>query len=186
MNSYGSRYGKCDIVVFLLRKPLSLKKRGVCNGLRINRYQNTSKPKWSLVMVWCTPSRNAIGLVVTNPMVNRRVLTQKMHRQLCLACVSWCRGAGITTFSMPMSFFASYYSASSTRANGPGPLLGRKKSKQHITFMLCTNVDGSKHLAPLMIGKAQRPRCFGSATPGEEGIDYELNAKAWMTTIFLR
>ena len=47
---------------------------------------------------------------------------------------------------------------------------------------MCTNVDGFEHLASLMVRKAERLRCYGGAIPGEEGIDYEVSAKPWMTT----
>ena len=94
MSSYSSGFGSVVLRPSFSRKPLSLEMRGVCSGHWINRYQNSSKPIWSLVMVGCTLLINAIGFAVTNPMARRRVQTQNVHGQLCLYCVSWRHGTG--------------------------------------------------------------------------------------------
>ena len=47
--------------------------------------------------------KKAMGLAVTNSMIRKRMVTKKVHGELCLGCVSWLRGTGTTTFSMPMS-----------------------------------------------------------------------------------
>jgi len=84
--------------------------------------------------------------------------------------------------------FGLYYTAAPTSTIGPGPLLGRKKSKERITFLVCANVDGSEYVPPLMIGRARRPRCFDGLDPTDIGIeDYDYGGKAWMNTaIFFR
>ena len=83
--------------------------------------------------------------------------------------------------------FGLYYSASPTQTIGPGPIPGNNKSKKRVTFLVCSNVDGTEYIPPLMIGKAKRPRCFHGFTGAELGIDYDNGTKAWMTTaIFTR
>ena len=74
--------------------------------------------------------------------------------------------------------FGLAYSAAPTRSIAPGILKGRKHSNQLATFLICANVDETEYLSPLMIGRAQRPRCFGGKTPNEMGLDYEYNKKA--------
>lgn len=57
---------------------------------------------------------------------------------------------------------------------------GGKHSKERLTVLLAVNMDGSKKLKPLVIGKAMKPRCF----KGVKSLptDYRANKKAWMTT----
>jgi len=43
------------------------------------------------------------------------------------------------------------------------------------------NADGSKKLAPLIIGKANKPHAFKNKMGVELGFNYRHNAKAWMT-----
>nr|XP_014352132.1 PREDICTED: tigger transposable element-derived protein 4-like [Latimeria chalumnae] len=56
---------------------------------------------------------------------------------------------------------------------------GGKHSKESITLLVGSNMDGSEKLKLLVIGKAKQPRCFKGvkALP----VDYEGNTKAWMT-----
>ncbi|XP_064461997.1 tigger transposable element-derived protein 6-like [Ornithodoros turicata] len=54
---------------------------------------------------------------------------------------------------------------------------GGKNSKLRITVLLCTNMDGSDRRLPFVIGKYQKPRCFGHYVP----VRYRHNKKAWMT-----
>ncbi|XP_064417988.1 tigger transposable element-derived protein 4-like [Latimeria chalumnae] len=56
---------------------------------------------------------------------------------------------------------------------------GGKHSKERITLLVGSNMDGSEKLKLLVIGKAKQPRCFKGvkALP----VDYEGNTKAWMT-----
>lgn len=37
---------------------------------------------------------------------------------------------------------------------------GRKIAKQRITFLLCSNADGSHKVTPLVVGKSAKPRCL--------------------------
>ena len=78
-----------------------------------------------------------------------------------------------------------YYTASPNSTIALAPLSGRKKSKERVTFLVCSNVDGTDTIPPLMIGKARRPRCFQGVNPKQLGIDYDYGPKAWMnSTIF--
>ena len=36
----------------------------------------------------------------------------------------------------------------------------KKKSKDRLTVLLCTNADGSEKMTPVLIGKSQNPRCM--------------------------
>ncbi|XP_006005322.1 tigger transposable element-derived protein 4-like [Latimeria chalumnae] len=56
---------------------------------------------------------------------------------------------------------------------------GGKHSKERITLLVGSNMDGSEKLKLLVFGKAKQPRCSNGvkALP----VDYEGNTKAWMT-----
>lgn len=56
---------------------------------------------------------------------------------------------------------------------------GGKLSKERVTLLLATNMDGSEKLKILMIGKSEKPRCF--RTVKWLPVDYVANSKAWMT-----
>ncbi|KIO21035.1 hypothetical protein M407DRAFT_40793, partial [Tulasnella calospora MUT 4182] len=58
---------------------------------------------------------------------------------------------------------------------------GKKVDKHRLTYALTTNADGSEVFPPLIIGHAQRPRCFQKKSGKELGFDYWWNKKAWMT-----
>lgn len=56
---------------------------------------------------------------------------------------------------------------------------GRKIRKERISFMLCSNADGSHKVTPLVIGKSKNPRCFnGFKSP----LVYDFSKNAWMTS----
>lgn len=56
---------------------------------------------------------------------------------------------------------------------------GRKIQKEKVSFLLCSNVDGSHKTTPLIIGKSANPRCFkGFNNP----LKYDHSKKAWMTS----
>lgn len=58
---------------------------------------------------------------------------------------------------------------------------GGKKSKERITVLVGSNMDGSEKIPLLIIGKSKKPRCFKSA---KIPVEYEANKKAWMTSKF--
>ena len=58
---------------------------------------------------------------------------------------------------------------------------GVKGNKVRLTYQFVANADGSTKLAPLIIGKAYKPRAFKKKTGEELGFYYRNNAKAWMT-----
>ncbi|XP_066137377.1 jerky protein homolog-like [Euwallacea fornicatus] len=61
---------------------------------------------------------------------------------------------------------------------------GIKTEKQRITFLACTNANGSHKIKPLVIGKAQNPRSFKNF---KVPVDYDCSKTAWMTSgIFLK
>jgi DDE superfamily endonuclease/Tc5 transposase DNA-binding domain/CENP-B N-terminal DNA-binding domain len=61
------------------------------------------------------------------------------------------------------------------------PVKGKKKDKERITILLCTNATGTDKLKPLVIGKSAKPRCFKNIQKENLGTKYEANKKAWMT-----
>ena len=63
-----------------------------------------------------------------------------------------------------------------------GAIKGKKVSKAHLTFALCTNVTGTERLEPFVIGKSKRPRCFGMHFEAETLVHYRSNKTAWMTS----
>ncbi|XP_052564774.1 tigger transposable element-derived protein 4-like [Culex pipiens pallens] len=58
---------------------------------------------------------------------------------------------------------------------------GGKYSKQRITVLCATNMDGSDKLPLLVIGKSKKPRCFKNVK--SLPVIYESNSKAWMTSL---
>ena len=59
---------------------------------------------------------------------------------------------------------------------------GTKKAKTRITLALTANADGSDKLKPMVIGNAQKPRCFKHFNASLH-CDYYSNKKAWMTAV---
>lgn len=56
---------------------------------------------------------------------------------------------------------------------------GRKIRKERVSFMLCSNADGSNKVTPFVIGKSKNPRCFkGFKNP----LVYDYSKNAWMTS----
>ena len=57
-------------------------------------------------------------------------------------------------------------------------MLRREKSKERITAMVCANMDGSKKVPLLSIGKFEKPWCFRGikCLP----VNYKVNWKAGM------
>ncbi len=83
--------------------------------------------------------------------------------------------------------FGLCYSAAPKSTIGPGRLPGRKVNKDRATFLVCTNVDGSESLPPLLVGRARRPRCFGRGEEEVLNFEYDYGEKGWMNTmIFTR
>ncbi|KAF0714158.1 Aste57867_4014 [Aphanomyces stellatus] len=71
------------------------------------------------------------------------------------------------------------YQPNTTISNEPRS--GVKKDKSRISVALAANADGTDKLPLFFIGKAKRPRCFGTMSADELGYLYRNNRKAWMT-----
>lgn len=56
---------------------------------------------------------------------------------------------------------------------------GRKTAKDRVTFLLCSNADGSNKVTPMVIGKSAKPRCFKGF---ENPVVYSSSRSAWMTS----
>ncbi len=59
-------------------------------------------------------------------------------------------------------------------------LQGRKRNLDRITFLRCSNADGTERLPPLVVGRAKQLQCFGDESPSAFGFDYTAGPKAWM------
>lgn len=57
---------------------------------------------------------------------------------------------------------------------------GGKRSKDRVTALVATNMDGSDKRKLTVIGKSQRPRCFKDMH--RMPVEYRANTKAWLTT----
>lgn len=60
------------------------------------------------------------------------------------------------------------------------PLRGRKKAKEHIVVLICSNANGSERFEPMFIGTAGEQRFFMEKSGRELGLDYHHIKKAWM------
>ncbi|XP_014668922.1 PREDICTED: uncharacterized protein LOC106810154 isoform X2 [Priapulus caudatus] len=56
-----------------------------------------------------------------------------------------------------------------------------KWSKARVTVVLCANAVGDKETA-MVVGKAEKPRCFGRLDRTDLPVDYCANKMAWMTS----
>ena len=57
---------------------------------------------------------------------------------------------------------------------------GGKKSKERVTFLLCTNVDGSQKMPVFALGRFAQPRSFRGVKTIP--VEYSANASSWMTS----
>ena len=57
------------------------------------------------------------------------------------------------------------------------------QSKDHMSLLLCTNMNGSEKLNPVQIGKTARPTVLKKhgVTFKDLGVEYFWNQKGWMT-----
>ncbi|KAJ8871832.1 hypothetical protein PR048_028172 [Dryococelus australis] len=56
---------------------------------------------------------------------------------------------------------------------------GGKRNKEHLTILLCCNIDGSEKINPLTIGKSKNQRVFKGHTMLP--CQYDFNKKTWIT-----
>ncbi len=73
-----------------------------------------------------------------------------------------------------------FYNSPPQTTTGAAPVARRKRSKDRITVLFCTNADGSARLPPLVVDSSQQPRAFGGATGAALGFDYHASSKAWV------
>ena len=55
-----------------------------------------------------------------------------------------------------------------------------KKSKERVTFLLCTNMDGSQKMPVFALGRFAQPRSFRGVKTIP--VEYSANASSWMTS----
>ncbi|XP_042148759.1 tigger transposable element-derived protein 6-like, partial [Ixodes scapularis] len=61
------------------------------------------------------------------------------------------------------------------------PVAGNKRSKERITVGFLCNASGAHKWKPIVVAKAERPRCFGKTFDPNMYCSYNCNKKAWMT-----
>lgn len=59
---------------------------------------------------------------------------------------------------------------------------GHKSEYARLTFLACTNGDGSEKFPLMAVGKVPKPSSFKGKTGAEHGFDYVHNKKAWVTS----
>jgi len=79
-----------------------------------------------------------------------------------------------------------FFSMAPDRTIASTQIQGVKQDKRRITLALTTNADGSEYISPLIIGHANKPRCFKKKSGKELGFNYISNKKAWMTALFFQ
>nr|XP_006010436.1 PREDICTED: tigger transposable element-derived protein 6-like [Latimeria chalumnae] len=84
-------------------------------------------------------------------------------------CIYNCDKTGLYYHSLPDGTYVSKREKVS----------GGKKTKEHLTSLLCPKQTGSHKVKPLMIGKSKNPRCFKNVRTFP--TDYKNSANAWMT-----
>jgi hypothetical protein len=77
---------------------------------------------------------------------------------------------------------ALFSCAAPSRGIGTHESGGVKSDKTRMTYVFCSNMDGSYKRAPLIIGHAKHPLCFERhRSVADYGFDYHNNKNAWMT-----
>ena len=59
---------------------------------------------------------------------------------------------------------------------------GWKKAMDRVTVLCCTNMTGTDKKKLVVIGKARKPKCFGSVSVEKLPVTYYANTNAWMTS----
>jgi len=77
---------------------------------------------------------------------------------------------------------ALFYKLLPNKTLADGPVEGKKINKDRITVAIIANADGSERIRPIVIGKRQKPRCFGKWNPNSI-VSYYFNSNAWMTQV---
>lgn len=95
------------------------------------------------------------------------------EKQLSLHQVFNCDESGLNYRLLPEATLAASFEKSAA---------GRKKSKEQVTFNVCSNASGTVKLPLQIIGKAKRPRCFKGVDLRLLPVNYCNQKNSWMTT----
>jgi hypothetical protein len=62
---------------------------------------------------------------------------------------------------------------------------GSKENERRLTYITCSNADGTHKVESWVIGRFKKPRCFKDIDykPDGVGIKYRANKNAWMTAV---
>lgn len=82
-------------------------------------------------------------------------------------------------FNLDKSAF--FYCTAASTTISKSNIAYRKKQKKRLTVAIASNTDGSTKLPLMFVSTARRPRCFGSISTAELGVDYTSAPKGWMT-----
>ena len=74
--------------------------------------------------------------------------------------------------------FRLQYKSAPTTTIGPGRIPGRKKHNERLTFVVCTNGNGSEQLPKLVTGQSRKARRFNGREDWYLGYDYHHTKKA--------
>ena len=81
---------------------------------------------------------------------------------------------------------ALFYRMESDRGLATKRLEGRKKDKERLTVVACTNANGTDKVPLWIIGKFASPRCFKNVNLANIGCHYRNSKRAWMDNYLFR
>jgi hypothetical protein len=81
---------------------------------------------------------------------------------------------------------AYFYNLAPDKTIARRQIEGAKKDKIRLTIALTCNTTGTDRFELLILGHAEKPRCFKKKTARELGFYYMSNTKAWMTAQFFQ
>ena len=81
---------------------------------------------------------------------------------------------------------AYFYNLAPNKTIARQQVEGAKKDKTRLTIAVTCNATGTDPFELLILGHAQKPRCFKKKTGRELGFFYLSNKKAWMTGDFFQ
>ena len=76
--------------------------------------------------------------------------------------------------------FGLFYRQAPDITIGSSPVKGKKKRKDRMTFLACSNCDGTELIPPMAVGSSKNPKCFNGKRCVKLGIDCHSRKKSWM------
>jgi hypothetical protein len=82
--------------------------------------------------------------------------------------------------------FALFYALPPDASLATKATAGEKKSKHRLSVLIMVNMDGSSKERLMVIGHAERPRCFQGVDMSTLPVTYRNNKTAWMTCVLFK